>query len=85
MKATDLLKYVTKNKVEYHWHDDDVILMPNISQISEFNKLLSGSIYDDDGIDCKMKDGYFCFHMQDICDYFGIDLEDIFEEKDPNL
>ena len=81
MKAIDLYKFIEENSIEYHWHDGDVILMPSIYDIQEFNKLLSGSIYDDSGVECTMKDGYFCFYMQNICDYFEIEIKDIFKPE----
>ena len=80
MKAIDLYRYVSENKIEYHWDDKDVILMPSIYEIETFNKLLSGSIYDDSGVSCVMKNGYLCFYMQGICDYFAIELTDIFKK-----
>ena len=80
MKAIDLKTFVEENEVEYHWHDEDVILMPYISHIQEFNDILGENIFDDDGVSCIMKDGYLCFHMREICDYFDIELTDIFKQ-----
>ena len=49
--------------------------MPPTYLLDDFTKLLRGSQMDDDGIECIMRDGYFCFEMMDICDYFGIDIK----------
>lgn len=81
MEALDLYKFVHNNEIEYHWHDDDVILMINYYLLDDWNKLLGTGITDEDGISCVMKDGYFCFMMQDICDYFGIEILSIFEKN----
>lgn len=81
MKAIDLFKFVSDNEVEYHWHDKDVILMPDFAQTKELNKLLSPSIFDDDGIACTMRDGYFCIYMECVCSYYGIELIDVFPNK----
>lgn len=81
MKAIDLFKFVNDNKVEYHWHENDVIMMPGFDQASKFNKLLSPSIFDDDGIACTMRDGYFCIYMERVCSYYGIELTDVFPNK----
>lgn len=81
MTAIQLYRFITENKIEYHWHEDDVILMPNISELKEFSDLLGCNITDDDGIKCTMKYGYFCFYMREICDYFGIELTEIFKKE----
>ena len=81
MKATELFSYVNNKAIEYHWHDNDVIMMPLVFEVEEFNKLLPASIFDDDGIECVMKDNYFCFHMRAICEYCGIELEEIFPKN----
>jgi hypothetical protein len=81
MKATDLLRWITENEIEYHWHDEDVIIMPYIFQLESFTKLLSKSIFDDDGIPCNIKDGYVCIYMDHICSYSGIELADVFPDK----
>jgi hypothetical protein len=81
MNTLDLYKFVTKNNIEYHWHDDDVILMINNYLLDEWNKLLGIHILDEEGLSCVMKDGYFCFQMQEICDHFDIDIKEIFEKE----
>jgi hypothetical protein len=81
MKTIELYKFVNDNHVEYHWHDNDVILMVNCIDIPEFNSLLPAGIFDDDGIKCTMKDGYICFQMEQICSYCDIEMFDIFPKE----
>lgn len=81
MKTLDLYKFVFKNNIEYHWHDGDVILMINNYLLNEWNKLLGVGITDEEGLSCVMKDGYFCFHMKEICEYFDIEMNEVFEEE----
>ena len=80
METLDLYKFVTKNNIEYHWHNGDVILMINNHLLNEWNKLLGVHITDEDGITCIMKDGYFCFEMKEICEWFDIEMLKVFEE-----
>ena len=80
MKAIDLYKFINENNLEYHWHNDDVILFINLLYLEEFNKLLGPHILNDDGISCIMKDGYICFMMQYICEHYDIELNEIFNE-----
>jgi len=82
MKATDLLRFINNNDVEYHWlkDDKDVILCVMNYQIQAFYSLLDATIFDDEGIKCIMRDGYFVFDMMQICDYYDINIEDVFEK-----
>jgi len=83
MKAIDLYKFVKENDIEYHWYyDSEVFMYVEIQHIDEWNKLLGSSIFDDDGLDCIMKEGYFVFEMQNICECFDIELSEIFKNKD---
>lgn len=82
MTELDLYKFVHDNNCEYHWYDDNVILFVTILWIDEFNKLFDYSFFDDEGQECIMKKDYFCFWMQDICDYYDIEMSNIFTNKD---
>jgi len=81
MKATDLLRFVLEETIEYNWHNDDVIMFLPIYQIEDFQKVLNcESVYDDSGIECYMKNGYLAIEMKYVVDYFGFNLEDIFRK-----
>jgi len=82
MKAIDLYKFKYENDIECHFIDNDVIMFVNYDQIEEFRKILDTVIFDDEGINCIMKDGYFCFMMREICDYYDIDIQEIFNKKE---
>lgn len=81
MTELELYKYINDNNIEWHRQDNDgtpdIIIFPLTFQIDEFVKLVKGYA-SDDGIECRLKDGYFAFWMQDICDYYGIDIDKVF-------
>ncbi len=81
MTELELYKFINENDIEWHRENNndeiDVIIMPNFYHISDFCKLVK-SLLDDDVIDCKMKDGYFCFWMKYICDFYGIEMDNVF-------
>jgi hypothetical protein len=81
METIDLYKFVNDNAIEYHWHDNEVLLMVNCKDIERFNEILPAGIFDDDGVSCVMKDGYFVFNMEQICSYCDIKLSDIFPNE----
>lgn len=84
MKAIDFYKFINENNIEFHWHENnetkerDVIFFPSYWQIKDMAKLLSKTDFDDEGIRCQMKDGYFAFWASDILDAHGIELTEIF-------
>ncbi len=78
MTAIQLYKFITECNIEYHWHKGDVLMMPGIFWIQSFYSLLSNTHFDDEGIKCTLKDGYLVFEMRDICEYYGIELEEVF-------
>ncbi|MEK6882874.1 MAG: hypothetical protein AABY22_24840 [Nanoarchaeota archaeon] len=81
MNALSLYKFITDNGCEYHsTNDDDIILFVDNADLNEWKKLLGEGIMDESGIQCTMKYGYFCFMMKDICEYFGLELHEIFEK-----
>lgn len=86
MTELELYKFITNNAIEYHYHDYDkckkIIMFVNNYDIDEFNKLLGENIMDEEGINCVMKHGYFCFEMIEICEYFDIIPENVFTKKD---
>lgn len=80
MKTIDLYKFIQEHNIEYHWNDDDVIMFVSIYNIEDFNKMLPNGIFDDAGVECIMKDRYFAFYMEFICNYCDIEMSDIFEQ-----
>ncbi len=79
MTELSLYKFVKENELEYHALNDDTILFIENRNIEEWNKLLGNSILDESGLDCTMKIGYFCFMVNSVCDYFGINPSNIFK------
>lgn len=83
MEALQLYKFIQDNNIEWHRNEndgkDDVIIFVMIYQIKEFKELLSSTILDEGGIECRMLDGYFAFWMNDICDHYGIDMNKVFD------
>ena len=91
MKELDLYKFIQDHNVEWSWEvnfddskegSEDVLIFPHIFQIESFYKILSPSmLFDDDGITCVMKDGYFAIWMDDICECCGIEIEAVFPKE----
>lgn len=84
MTELALYKFIKENNVEYHWIDNntDVIIFVYIWNVEEFNKLLPDLLFDEEGIECNMKDRYFAFRMKDICEYCDIDMKAVFDNEE---
>lgn len=80
MTELDLFKFIQDHNSEYHWHGEEIYFFVGDSDFKDFISLLPYSIFDDSGIDCKLKDGYLVFEMIGICDYCGIDPKRVFKE-----
>lgn len=88
MTELQLYKFVHDYNVEWHWYDNDgdrdVMLLPSLYVVQEFNDLFSDAALDEDGVECVMKKGYFAFWMRDICEYHGINMVEVFGEDPGN-
>lgn len=87
MKVLDLYKFVHDNEIEHHKDNQDeseVILFIDIHLLDRWNNLLGVSILDEDGVECVMKHGYFCFRMKEICEWYDIDIEEVFNFNNLN-
>ncbi len=86
MKSIELYKFIEDNGVEWHKHNNDgikdVIVFINTDNIAEFMDMVKTLASDCSGSTCVMKYGYLTFWMRDICDYYGIDIDDVFEGDD---
>lgn len=89
MEALDLYKYISKGNIEWRYNmngdQEDVIIFPPLYEIESFYQLLDPTIFDDNGISIIMKDGYFAIWMNDICEYYGIELEKVFERENESV
>ncbi len=84
MTELDFYKFITKNKLEYHWEInagyEDVILFLNYSQLKDIDKLLSRDLFDEGGIICHWTNGCIGFWASVIADHYDLDLTKIFEK-----
>jgi len=81
MTELQLFKFIQENKPEWHWEknegEDDVILFLYHWDLEEFGELIKDAIEEYPTI-CYFKANYCCFWMKSICDYFGIEIENVF-------
>ena len=83
MTELELYKFINTNSIEWHKADNegtpDIFICVAIYVIDDFYKLLRGYIKGgDEGIECRLMDGYFVFWMNDLCDHYGIEPDNVF-------
>lgn len=85
MTELQLYKFIQKNNIEWHKHQnegiEDVIIFPSLVQTIIFVKMIDDYL-DEEGIECRLKEGYLAVWMKDICEYYDIEMNEIFEGKD---
>lgn len=90
MKTLDLYKFIENNSVEWHREDNngtpDVWISMYIFQVEEFHKLFTPRLfsYFEEGIDCIMRESYIVFQMKDICEFYDIELDEVFVDGENN-
>lgn len=85
MTGLELYKFISDNKIEWHRLNnngaEDVVILPSFSQMDAFSQILSPCMFDDEGIQCNLKHGYLAIWMRDICEYYGIEMNNVFKGK----
>ena len=82
MTELELYKYINDHKIEWHRAirdgKEDILIMPAFDFLKAFTEMLGQSIFDDEGVESMLRDGYLCIWMQDICDFHGVEMNNVF-------
>ncbi len=89
MKEYELRDFIIDTSSKFHWETfvlagdfvENVYLFINTYDISEFQKLLGNIFLTNRDIEVVMKGSYFVFKMAEICEYFGIEMENVFSRE----
>ena len=88
MTELDLYKYIQENNIEWHWSyndgEKDVIIFPYFFQLEDLANKLSPCFFDDGGRKVTMFDNYVSIWMRDVCEYYGVDIEKVFDREKEN-
>lgn len=83
MNSIQLYKFITDNCLEWRWtnneQEDDVILFLPFSSLGGFSIVTEWS--DDEPYPCVLKSNYIALFLKNICEYHGLDIEDIFDKQ----
>jgi len=82
-KMTELLlyKFINDKNIEWHRQDNDgipdIIIFPYTFYLEDFFEIVK-DYNTDDGLEIRLKDGYVAIWMNDLCEYFGVDIDKVF-------
>ena len=89
MTELELYKFIKNNNIEWHrykgkkWHkyNDEIIICVYFSELNDFYNICSPYLFNEGGIKCTIKYGYVVIPMNFICDYYEIEIENVFTEN----
>lgn len=82
---TELELYKFCQEKEIRWHGDDLLLWVDPEDIGSFAELVGDGTFDDGGLEVTMVGGgTVCIKLNDICEWSGIEEENILAKEDEN-
>jgi hypothetical protein len=84
MTELELYKFINDNSIEWskeiNDHREDILIFPYTFQMDKFVELVKDCDFDE-GLICRLKGNYFAIWMSDICESYGIDMNNVFKEE----
>jgi hypothetical protein len=77
MTELQLYRFIHDNDIETNWVLKELLAFIPLYHLDDFHKLLPKGIFDDSGIKMWLKDGYAALDLVYICEYCGIEPENI--------
>lgn len=81
MTELELYKFVQDHDIEYHWHDQNVLMFIDHWSFENFCELLGHRYLTDGTQNVVLKYMYITMWMREICGDFDIDMEKVFIKK----
>jgi hypothetical protein len=82
MTELELYKFINDHDIEWHREDNDgtpdIIIFPFVYHLEHFCEIVKDYDTDDGGLIIRLKNGYVAIWMNDLCEYFGIDINKVF-------
>lgn len=87
MTELELYKFIKENNIEWHRADNegtsDIIIFIYIFQLEGFYKIIKGYMDDDGGLAVRLLNGYVAVWMNDLCEHFDVDMNNVFTGQEP--
>ena len=85
MTELQLYKFIEENSIEWNWNingsgNTDVLICIDFNDLDEFTTLIADALVEEP-IKVHLRITYVFVWMQDLCDYFGIEIENVFKKE----
>jgi hypothetical protein len=85
MTELELYKFIHHNDIEYRREDNegtsDILMFLYVFQLEDFCKLVKDYNIDDGGLSIRLVNCYVAIWMNEVCDYYDIDIDKVFVGK----
>jgi len=76
MTELELSRFITENKIEWHKENNDVFIVVGFDYIERLVRTLNLGF--DGVVSCVLRDNSIVIWMQEICDCYNIEMENVF-------
>jgi hypothetical protein len=85
MTELELYKFIEENSIEWHWDINgsgktDVLICIDFCDLDEFTTLIADALIEEP-IVVHLRTNYVFVWMQDLCDIFDIEIENVFKKE----
>jgi hypothetical protein len=83
MTELELYKFICKHGIEHikSWKDDkteDILIFVPFYLLEEFIHMIRSMVQNDEPLEIYLKETCVCIWMEEICEWYGIDKESVF-------
>jgi len=85
MTALELYKYISDNQLQWRWENfedgEDVIIFLYHFELADFASLIKNFLDYDEPFNVVVTSSSVAIRMQEICDFYGIEIESVFPKN----
>lgn len=81
MTELELYKFIEESGSETRYDGDKAIIWVDHFNIEDFVTLIGQGILDEGGIDVRLQGNYIAVDMNEICEYHGVEIENVFKQE----
>jgi predicted CDP-diglyceride synthetase/phosphatidate cytidylyltransferase len=79
MTELNLYKFINENNIEWHYEQDGIYMFVSFYLLKEFTAMIR-TYLSDSVFEVVLKDTYICLKINEICEYFDININNIFNK-----
>lgn len=83
MTELDLYKFIEESgsSTRYDEETNKAVMWVYHSNIADFVKLIGNRLLDNGGLEVRLQEFRIAICMNEVCDYYGIDVENVFKNN----